>query len=111
MIRPRPAAAFAAAFAAIASLALAPPPVLAGEAPRPVDVRAVAAIDCTLRLTSDTMTDVPMMQDTAHDAAACRAACERYAAAELVPLREAMTVLRYTCLLRDEVVAEVDLKA
>lgn len=52
-----------------------------------------------------------MMQDTAHTADACRAACERYAQATLLPLREAMTVLRYTCRLRDEVVAEVDLKA
>lgn len=96
---------------AVTALTVPATPVLAEEAPRPVEVRAVAAIDCTLRLTSETMQDAPMMQDTAHTADTCRAACERYAQATLLPLREAMTVLRYTCRLRDEVVAEVDLKA
>lgn len=96
---------------ALVASGLACAPAYTKVAPNPVDVRAVAAIDCTLRLTSDTMHDMVMMQDSAGTPEACRAACERYVQAVLIPMRDAMTILRYTCRLRDEVVADVDLKA
>ena len=93
---------------AAASLGLASMPAGA-ESPRPVDVRAKNDMDCSLRLTNDSVEDTMMMQDTTGSVEACRAACAAYEEQWLAPMREASTVLRYACLYRNDVIAEVDL--
>lgn len=78
---------------------------------KPVDIRARNSLDCTLYFTNDYVEDVIMMQDATGSPDACRAACDRYAQESLIGMREAVYVLRYTCLFRETVVAAVDLKS
>lgn len=89
-------------------------PVFAAEPtkPRPdvARIRAIASLDCTLSFTNDYIDDLVLMQDTTHSPEACVASCARYAERELVYMRDRVRVLRYTCIYRNGVVADVDLK-
>jgi len=92
--------------------AIAAPPVLAADPPRPnvADIRKRNALDCTFRLTNDYVQGLVLMQDTTFSPDACKASCAKFAEEAVVSMRDAVYVLRYTCHYREGLVADVDLK-
>lgn len=85
-------------------------PAAAGELRDPRAIRQRQTLDCTFRLTNDHVQDVIMMQDATLSPDACVAACAKFAEESVVSMRDAVSILRYTCEYRGKRVADVNLK-
>ncbi len=83
------------------------PPTQAQEA---LDAETIRNLNCTLRMTSDYVTDTIMMQDVAASAAECKAICAKFASSSLLSIKDEVKVLRYACDYRGRIVERRNLK-
>lgn len=83
-------------------------PVVAQSAS--IDQSVLRKLNCTLRMTTDYVSDTIMMQDVTQSAVECRNVCAAYAQSSLLSMRDAVRVLRYTCSYRGKIVDRRSLK-
>lgn len=91
---------------AASGIAVVPP----AQAQEPLDAETIRNLNCTLRMTSDYVTDTIMMQDVAASAAECKAICAKFASSSLLSMKDEVKVLRYTCDYRGRIVERRNLK-
>lgn len=100
---------FIASFALVPTVASIPFTTVAAHV-APIDQSVLRNLNCTLRMTTDHVSDTIMMQDVTQTAVECRNLCAAYAQSSLLSMRDSLHVLRYTCSYRDRIVDRRSLK-